>query len=292
MADDVQTTIARVAGEEGIDPAYALATASRESSFNSTAHASKTIYGLFQMNAGERKKYGAGDSNDPEQQTRAFAGYTRDLQAEMTGELGRPPTNSELYLGHYWGGARAARVISGSQAGLAPQDMFTPQELAENPDLAKGKSAGELASTIMADIGQRQQQYGGGPSTNATASGTAQPPMNPMDFAGYGRSSVEAEASTPTQTTPDLSVYGKQQEAPQEAQAAPAMPSYGEEINLAQFGLTPPGYLPHAGIPTGAKPVAAPANTSVAAAAPIVQNPTSFSQFGTPQPQEAEQQGT
>src|ERR1035437_3260751 len=252
--DDLRTTIARVAREEGVDPAYALA--ERESSFNPNAHASKTIYGLFQMNAGERAKYGAGNSSDPETQTRAFAGYTRDLQGEMTRQMGRTPTNNETYLGHFWGGPRASRTISGAQAGLSPQDMFTRQELAENPELARGSSAGGLASNIMADIGRRQAKFGGdsGPSGTTPvstdfsafgqpldeASGT-QVASNGVDFAQFGRA---ADGETASSTKRDQVSGGTSGASTDDGAAARAQDkqtqapqSPGSEVDLSQYGI-------------------------------------------------------
>ena len=254
MDSSIRDTIARVAQEEGIDPAYALAVAERESSFNPNAHASKTIYGLFQMNGGERAKYGAGNSADPETQTRAFAGYTRDLRAEMTQQLGRAPTDQEAYLGHFWGGPRASRVINGSQAGLAPSDVFTRQELAENPELARGSSAGGLASNIMGDISRRQAKFGGGdgqaPAIQGNSSG------NPRDFSAFGQPLDEAGAPAKgTQVASNdvnFAQFGR-------AQNDEAPPRPGTEIDVSQFGVA-------AGQPTPPVPSAGPAD---------------FSQFGT-----------
>jgi hypothetical protein len=184
MDPSIRDTIARVAQEEGIDPSYALAVADRESGFNPNARASRTIAGLYQMTGTLRNQYGAGDSADPATQTRAFAAFTKDNQAQMASQLGRQPTGPELYMGHFWGANRAAGVIAGQHAGLAPSDVFTPNELAQNPELAKGSSAGGLAGTIMADISRRQAKYGGnsdnpiGHGDNSPAGGT--------DFASYG----------------------------------------------------------------------------------------------------------
>jgi hypothetical protein len=157
----IQDTIARVAAENGVDPAFALAVASRESSFDPNAKASKTIRGLFQMRGDLRDKYGIGNSKDPAIQTLGWVRFINDTGQQMRAELGRDPTDGELYLGHYWGPDRASRVIAGAQAGLSPADVFTPRELAENPALGRGETVGALAQKITGDIDRRKAKYGG-----------------------------------------------------------------------------------------------------------------------------------
>jgi hypothetical protein len=183
--EDIQATIVRVAREEGIDPTFALAVADRESSFNPNAHASKTIHGLFQMSGDLRGKYGIGNSTDPEVQTRGWTAFMRDLKAKMGEHLGRAPTDRETYLGHFWGGPRAARVLSGQHANHAPADVFSPYELSINPELARGKNMGGLASNIMGDIDRRQAKFGG---TGGAGNDFSQYGENPqgVDFAQFG----------------------------------------------------------------------------------------------------------
>jgi Transglycosylase SLT domain len=159
--DDIFDTIANVAAQNGIDPAFALAVAERESSFNPNAHASKTIDGLFQMSSGLRQQYGIGNSKDPAVQTQGWSSFINDAKGQLRNSLGREPTNGELYLAHYWGPQRAASVINGAHSDLSPADVFTPRELAENPNLAKGKTVGGLASNIINDIDRRTAKFGG-----------------------------------------------------------------------------------------------------------------------------------
>jgi hypothetical protein len=157
----IQDTIARVAAENGVDPSFALAVASRESIFNPNAKASKTIRGLFQMSGPLRDKYGVGNSTDPAVQTVGWVRFINDTRKQMRAELGRDPTDGELYLGHYWGPDRASRVIAGAQAGLSPRDVFTPRELAANPALGRADTVGQLAQRITGDIDRRKAKYGG-----------------------------------------------------------------------------------------------------------------------------------
>lgn len=162
----IQDTIARIAGEEGVDPAFALSVAERESNFKPNARASKSIHGLFQMSGELRRKYGIGDSTDPEVQTRGWMRFQRDLRRDMATHMGRDPTDQETYLGHYWGARRAGRLLAGDQT-MAPADVFSPLELRLNPEIARAQSVGPLAQRIMGDIDRRRQRFNMGPPADA-----------------------------------------------------------------------------------------------------------------------------
>ncbi len=184
----IPAEIAYWARQYGVDPAYALAVASRESSFNPNAHASKTIDGLFQMSGSLRAKYGVPRGSSVQTQVRGFADYTRDLNGQMAGYLGREPSSSELYLGHYWGPARAAGVITGQYAGMPARDVFTARELAANPNLDPDKPVGEIAQTIAGDINHRYARFGGqGGGTEVASAGP--------DFTGFGSGGEDDEQS-------------------------------------------------------------------------------------------------
>jgi hypothetical protein len=155
-----QQAIIEAAQEAGIDPSLALAIAERESSFNPTARASKTIRGLYQMRGDHRARYGIGDSDDPHEQTKAWAGFFRDVKREMAGPLGRDPTDAEGYLGHHFGGVRAGRMLK-MDPNTPVDAVFTPREMAENPHFAKAGTVGALNSSILTDIGKRQAKFGG-----------------------------------------------------------------------------------------------------------------------------------
>ena len=251
MDSSVRDTIARVAREEGVDPSYALAVAERESSFNPNAHSSKTIHGLFQMKGDLRARYGAGDSNDPETQTRAWARFSNDLRGEMAPLLGRQPTDQEIYVGHHFGGARAARILSGQNAGLSPQDVFTPYELSLNPHLNRAAQVGNLSNSIMADIGRRQAKFGGD---------TSNTPQNRTDFSQFGEAEPREEVDFAQFGAPADDGGNVDLKVNQAAAAKATRP--GREIDLSQFGAA-------ASAPTTAG------------------NDTDFSQFGTPPTQVA-----
>lgn len=185
MTPDIQDAIVRAAQEADIDPAFALAVAQRESNGNPNARASRTIYGLFQMSGGLRSQYGIGDSNDPYTQARGWTRFIGDLKGEMADRLGRDPTNEELYLGHYLGGPRAARLISGQIPGSADvRDVFTPQELQANPEFGRAGTVGRLVASVEGDMTGRMGRFGQNPQKK--------PGKNPgnsgaPDFASFGQ---------------------------------------------------------------------------------------------------------
>lgn len=198
-----QEAIVRAAQEDGIDPAYALAVAERESSFNPRAHSSKTIHGIYQMRGDLRTKYGVGDSNEPYDQAKGWMRSVPDLKRDMGGVLGRDATDQESYLGHHFGARRAARMLK-----MDPETpvatVFTPQEMEGNPHFARAGTVGRLNGSVMADIGKRMARFGGdiAPVTSG-----------PADLSSFGEpaetSGSTAEASSKGQGgLPDLSSFG------------------------------------------------------------------------------------
>lgn len=197
--NQIEAAIVRAAQEEGLDPATALAIASRESSFNPNAHASKTIYGLFQMSGALRRQYG-GSSSDPTEQTRAFARYFRELKGEMKRTLGRDPTDTEAYLGHHFGGVRGARTI-GMDPNTPVSAVFTPYERSLNPHFDRAGTIGRLTGSINSDIDRRYAKFGGTGQTNAepldfTQQVTGKAP-EPLDFSSQVQMADATPAATP-----------------------------------------------------------------------------------------------
>lgn len=234
MARDTQAVraaIIRQAEAAGEDPAYALAVAERESSFNPAARASKTIAGIYQMRGDLRTKYGSGDSPDAGDQAAGWMRSLPDIRKSMRSVLGRDPTDQEVYLGHHFGATRAARTLRMDPS--TPVDaIFTPQEMAGNPHFARAGTIGNLNETVMGDIGKRMARFGGAVTSSA--------PAEPADLSAYGDpvASSEDAPSMPVAdvrsppTAPDLSSFGQPVEQPQQSAqaAAPAPP------DLSTFG--------------------------------------------------------
>lgn len=198
---EVQRQVVEEAQAAGLDPSFALAVAERESDFNPSAKASKTIRGIFQMSGPLREKYGHGDSLDPRVQTRAFAAYIKDLKSDLEKRLGRAPTDRETYLGHHFGPGRAARLAAGQVAPQTPTNqLFTPIEMAANPHFARAGTAGALTNSIYSDMGTRQSKFAR--SLNAQQSEPNSPP--PMPSAGPGLPDVLPAATKATAQPPPL----------------------------------------------------------------------------------------
>lgn len=200
-----QEAIVRAAQEQGVDPAFALAVASRESNFNPTARASKTIRGMFQMRGDLRNQYGVGDSIDPYQQAKGWGSFIGGVKKDMAGTLGRDPTDEEAYLGHHFGAKRAARMIDMDPS--TPVDaVFTPQEMSLNPHFAKAGTVGNLNSSVMADIDSRKSQFGGqiAPPPDLSSLGE---PVAPPDLSSLG-DLAEQTPSAAAPSAPDLASLG------------------------------------------------------------------------------------
>jgi hypothetical protein len=219
MDPDISAAITQASTEAGVDPAFAMAVADRESSFNPNAHASKSIYGLFQMSGDLRSQWGAGNSSDPYTQAKGWTAFIGNTKQQLSQRLGRDPTDPELYLAHYWGTGRAARIISGQIDPSTPvQDVFTPQELRGNPNLVRLGTVGNAANDITADIARRYAKFGGStpwansqlaaddsgggggaPVTDYSGpTGSPTSPTSPTSLAGYGSASYEPQPQQKT----------------------------------------------------------------------------------------------
>lgn len=187
----VRDSILRAAQEEGIDPSTALAIAERESSFDPNAHASKTIHGLYQMSGELRHNYGIGNSNDPYIQAKGWMRFFKDTKAQMAARMGRQPTDSEAYLGHYFGSGRGATTLS-----MAPNtpvnQVFTPYELSINPNIGRAGNVGRLTSSITADIDRRRAKFGG----------QSMEPAEPLDFSSSSDAAEPLDFSSSSDAGP------------------------------------------------------------------------------------------
>jgi hypothetical protein len=206
VAPNVRSAIERAAQEHGVDPAFALAVAERESGGDVNARSSKTIAGIYQMRADLRHQYGVGDSKDAYQQASAWMPFIKDTKATMAKSLGRDPTDAETYGGHHFGAGRAARMLKMDPS--TPVDsVFTPSEMAINPHFAKAGTVGNLLGSVTSDINKRRTSFGGGAaaadldfsqfgepveapdfSQQATRVSTAarEPAAGPLDFSQFG----------------------------------------------------------------------------------------------------------
>ena len=158
------------------DVPFALAVAERESSFKHDAKASKTIRGLFQMDAETRAKYGLGEDATPEQQAAAFEKEIKARSAELGKALGRNPTQAESYLAWHFGARGAGQLLSADPNTSTKDWVFSTfgdkarAVWDQNKHIRDAGTVGNLVQSISADIGKRVQKYGGesGPARGDT----------------------------------------------------------------------------------------------------------------------------
>lgn len=198
-----QQAIIAGAEQAGVDPTMALAVAERESGFNPNARSSKTIAGAFQMSQGLRQRYGVGDSTDIGQQTQGWSKFFRQNKYDMGQVLGRPPTDEEGYLGHFYGSTRAARMLKMDSSTPVDQ-VFTPNERAQNPEFDKAGTVGALNSSVLADVKARHSKYQDAvPDFSDEAGAPAKP-----DFSDQGIATGAGAAVQDAAPAPDFSQFG------------------------------------------------------------------------------------
>lgn len=209
----IEAAIRQAAQEGGVDPAYAMAVAERESAFNPTARASKTIRGLYQMRGDLRQQYGVGDSDDALDQARGWVRSLQDIRSDMSRVLGRDPTDEETYLGHHFGATRAARSL-GMDPNTPVEAVFTPQEMALNPHFGRAGTIGNLNSSVIGDIDRRMARFGGDASApsstepaDLSAYGDPVAGSQPADLSSFGDPVAAQQAQASSQPT-DLSAFG------------------------------------------------------------------------------------
>lgn len=183
-ASTARAAIIQAAQEEGVDPSSALAIAERESNFNPNARSSKTIRGLFQMRGDLRNQYGIGDSSDPYTQAKGWARFFNDTKRQMSDRLGRDVSDSEAYAGHHFGAGRAARMF-GMDPSTPVNQVFTGQELSENPHLVRAGNVGNVLSSVTSDIDRRRANYGGEEAPQLDYAQFEEPEAPQLDYGSF-----------------------------------------------------------------------------------------------------------
>lgn len=103
---------AMIAAQNGIDPEFAAKVAMLESSGVADAQNPKSSAGgIFQFTDGTAQRYGLTDKMDVTASSKAFAEMTKNNKEYLTKQLGRAPTNAELYMAHQQGEGGAAKLL-------------------------------------------------------------------------------------------------------------------------------------------------------------------------------------
>jgi hypothetical protein len=244
----VAGAIKQASNSTGTSFQYLLATAKMESDFNPTAGAStSSARGLYQFidqtwlatvkDAGSQLGYGqyadaitktrSGDytvddpsmrraimnlRDDPAASSAMAAALTQNNSFQLTGQIGRRPTDSELYMAHFMGVGGAAKLIS--SAGDSPQTtaarIFPNAASANHAIFYDRAGRARSVSEVYAELNSRYAgaansqaaqtaiaMYGSSaPNTTVASAAPASAPA--LDSASYLSTFPDMRASAPT----------------------------------------------------------------------------------------------
>ena len=205
----VAGAIKQAAASSGTSFQYLLTTAKMESDFNPTAGAStSSAHGLFQFidqtwlatfkEAGAQIGYGGyadmiskssdgsysvADStarqtimklrDDPAVASAMAGALTKSNSFQLTGMIGRRPSDSELYMAHFMGVGGAAKLIGNAEDnGQASAARLFPNAAAANRSIFYDRTTGR-ARTVSEVYSVLQQRYDSAATSSATQSAMA-----------------------------------------------------------------------------------------------------------------------
>jgi hypothetical protein len=205
----VAGAIKQAASSSGTSFPYLLTTAKMESDFNPTAGAStSSAHGLFQFidqtwlttvkEAGAQFGYGnfadmitkSSDGSysvadptarkaimklrdDPAVASDMAAAFTQSNSFQLTGMIGRRPTDSELYMAHFMGVGGAAKLIGNAEDnGQASAARLFPNAAAANRSIFYDRTTGR-ARTVSEVYSVLQQRYASAANSSATQNAMA-----------------------------------------------------------------------------------------------------------------------
>jgi Transglycosylase SLT domain len=225
----VAGAIKQAANSSGTSFQYLLATAKMESDFNPTAGAStSSAHGLYQFidqtwlatvkDAGGQTGYGqyadaitktsSGDytvsdpaarqtimklRDDPQAASAMAAALTQNNSFQLTGMIGRRPTDSELYMAHFMGVGGAAKLIANAEDNpQASGARLFPNAAAANRSIFYDRQGrARSVSEVYAELNAR---YAGAANSQATQSALA---MFGTSLPGTSVASASAAGSAP-----------------------------------------------------------------------------------------------
>ncbi|WP_136626447.1 transglycosylase SLT domain-containing protein [Bradyrhizobium macuxiense] len=257
----VASSIKQAASTTGVSFEYLLTTAKMESNFNPQAGAStSSAHGLYQFidqtwlgtvkeagsqlgygnyaNAITKNSDGSYSVSDPtarnaimklrdnsDASSSMAAALTQSNSFKLTGQLGRRPTDAELYMAHFMGVGGAAKLISGAEdSPSANAAAMFPKAAAANYSIFYDKSGSArsvsqvysvlttryAAAANSADTRTAFAAAGGGTmSPYAVASAVPTPALS-MDTAAYLSTFPDARAITRVSATSQTASSGQQ----------------------------------------------------------------------------------
>jgi hypothetical protein len=232
----VAGAIKQAAGTSGTSFQYLLTTAKMESDFNPTAGAStSSAHGLFQFidqtwlttvkEAGAQFGYGSyadmitksSDGSysvadptarqaimklrdDPAVASDMAAAFTQSNSFQLTGMIGRRPTDSELYMAHFMGVGGAAKLIGNAEDnGDASAARLFPNAAAANRSIFYDRTSGR-ARSVSEVYSVLQQRYASAATSSATQSAMA-------SVGGDIKPSVAVASNTPGSSVADTATF-------------------------------------------------------------------------------------
>jgi len=224
----VRSAIARASGATGVDFSYLVAQARMESGMNPNARAAtSSASGLYQFTNstwlqtlqkhGDKLGAGAMPSDpaarqqmlalrsDPEASALMAASLASDNAQALTGQLGRQPDASELYLAHFLGQDGAAKFLSGlatnpdqSAAALLPKAAAANQTIFFDANGAP-RSLGQMMGLIRSKMDSAMQAEGAMPDVAAYATPAA--PAYPGGPIAQEWAGAQAQMGAPATTS-------------------------------------------------------------------------------------------
>ena len=232
----VAGAIKQAAASSGTSFQYLLTTAKMESDFNPTAGAStSSAHGLFQFidqtwlatvkDAGAQLGYSnyadmitkSSDGtysvsdptarasimklrDDPNVASAMAAAFTQSNSFQLTGMIGRRPSDSELYMAHFMGVGGAAKLIGNAEDNpQASAARIFPNAAGANRSIFYDRATGR-ARSVSEVYSVLQQRYAGAASSQATQSAMASVggDIKPMAVASAAGTQVAPTTDTAT----------------------------------------------------------------------------------------------
>lgn len=148
----IQNKVAQAAEANGIDKLTALTIMGSESGpkLANAKNNESSAHGLFQFTDATWKDYGgtAENRNDPDTQIKLGIKYLKDRQNELTVQLGRKPTATELKIGHMFRGNAVDILQSSPDTPIA--DIIGDKAAYANH--LEGKTTGEVVTSLDKNV--------------------------------------------------------------------------------------------------------------------------------------------
>lgn len=155
----VPSQVVELAKQSGVDPLYTLATAGVESGVKLSPNQNdkSSAKGMFQFVNKTGAQYGINGDSSLNDQVAAFGKFTQDNRNMLIGNLGREPSNQELYLAHHFGANGATKLLQADK-NLPVSEVVGESVIKANPYL-KDKTVGEAININFQKYNDKAKQF-------------------------------------------------------------------------------------------------------------------------------------